>query len=189
MMAIIKNIFKFIARSLFGNYQLNRIYYKKINRHELQIPQSVDLKVIVNLEDIDQSKDQDIKDHKWYAMENAFGFGLWDNDDLVCMCWFWNNKNENLPNRFNKIGEQEVVMVDLITSKFYRGKGYALLITNYAENELGNSGYNKMWTWVWRSNKASARVFSKANWVYDYFLAELNLPLFSKPVKIRLPKM
>lgn len=186
-----KELLKRLAHALFGDYQLNRIYCLDLtDRPPLaseRLPDGAVIQVIESPQQIAASPDKRIRDHAWYAGEHARGYGIWEDDQLICMCWFWMPARPGMPARFSRLSEKEAVMVDLLTTSLCRGKGYAVAITKFAERDLRDKGYSKLWTWVWHSNSPSIRVFSKAGWTYSHFLAEFKLPGIRKLLGFRLP--
>lgn len=173
-----KVIAKWIARLLFGEYRLNRIY--RFNLSEMPPPTAGDpLNNRQRLDCIEQSdvelaRDERMRDHRWYGGENSYGFGLWEHDELISMTWFWNNR------RFQdggicELAENEVIMVDLLTAESHRGRGLAPILTQFAARELKRGGFETLYTWVWHSHSASIRTFQKAGWTYCAFVTEVNL--------------
>jgi len=187
----LKSQLKCLGHRLLQDYQLNRIYHQDLGDAptpvEQQQPPGARISVIDSPKVIDDSPDQRIRDHAWYAGEHAIGYGIWEADQLVCMCWFWTPGREGFPERFADLGEHEAIMVDLLTSPARRGKGYALAIIRYAERDLARRGYRSLWTWVWHSNTPSVRVFTKAGWRYRYFLVEMKHAAMKRYLRFRLP--
>lgn len=186
-----KELLKRLAHALFGDYQLNRIYCLDLADQpplssEL-LRDGVVIQAIDSPQQIAASPDKRIRDHAWYAGEHAQGYGIWEDGQLICMCWFWTPTRPGMPARFSRLSEKEAVMVDLITTPPCRGKGYAVAITKFAANDLYNKGYSRLWTWVWHSNSPSIRVFAKAGWTYSHFLAEFQLPGMRTVLRFRIP--
>lgn len=189
-----KQLIKNLLGKILKDYQLNRIYC-------LDLPEASDTQgsgrleggaVIRPLESQDQfasASDQRIRDHAWYLDEQTLGYGIFENDDLVCVCCFWPAGHPSLPTRFANLGEGEAAMVDLLTAPQCRGKGYALKIAAYAVTDLSTRGYKRLWTWVWHSNGASIRVFTKAGWRYSHFLAEFKFSQSRDYLRLRLPPL
>lgn len=188
---MMKDIIKKILSFLFTDYQFNRIYF--IELPILCTPIVDERLVQMNIRSIDSrdqfasADDQRIRDHASYFGKAAFVYGIFEDDVLVCICSFWTTRHPSMPGRFSKLKTNEAVMVDLLTTSGCRGKGYALMITYFAEKDLFNRGYIKLWTWVWHSNISSIRVFDKASWQYSHFLAEFQFKGMKDYFRLRLP--
>lgn len=186
-----KEQLKRIAHALFRDYQLNRIYYLDIAAPKLLSPEELPgravIRVIESSQQIADSPDERIRDHAWYASEHALGYGIWEDDHLTCICWFWTPQHPGMPGRFSALGESDAVMVDLLTSPHCRGNGYAVAITRFAAMDLYRRGYSRLWTWVWHSNGPSIRVFTKTGWTYSHLLAEIQLPGMRDYFSFKLP--
>ena len=178
-------LLKRIAQVLLGEYQLIRIYYRETESPELHPPIGVELRAISGTEIY--TNDQTLRDHTWYgeSREQSRGFGLWSQGDLVAACWLWTSRHPNLPRRFAAIEDDEAVLMDIVTAKASRGRGYAGLLIDFATREMHKAGYRKLWTWIWHSNTPSIRAFSKANWTYSHFQMEFRFPATRRVVTLR----
>ena len=165
------------ARFLFGNYRLNRIYTISLT----DLP-SNDLSSALNenqrltpLEqrDVDRAAEEPMRERQWYGGMNAHGFGLWEDEVLISMCWCWDHRRP--PGTIWTLQEGEVALVDIITAQSRRGKGLAPILTRYAARELRKHGYRRMYAWIWHNHKASIRSFEKSGWLYTAFVVELEL--------------
>lgn len=186
-----KEIIKRILHHLFRDYQFNRIYYKDVSDPQLLLsdvlPDGAVIRLIESSDQLVSSPDQRIREHTWYAGEYAHGYGIWKHDELLCICWFWTSGHPGMVGKFSALGDKEAVMVDLLTADQSRGRNYAAAIIRYAERDLLCRGYRRLWTWVWHSNIPSIRVFSKAEWIYSYFLAEFQLFGMNRYFRFRFP--
>jgi ribosomal protein S18 acetylase RimI-like enzyme len=186
-----KENLKKIAQTVFKDYQINRIYALNEpddgNHAPIQIESGAVIQSITSPAVIDTSPDPRIRDHAWYAGEHAYGYGIWEENQLICMCWFWSPRHPGMPGRFSNLRDDELVLVDLITSPQCRGKGYALAITRFAVSDLRKKGYARFLTWVWHSNTPSIRVFTKAGWSYTYFLIELRFAFMRDYLRFWIP--
>jgi ribosomal protein S18 acetylase RimI-like enzyme len=185
-----KQLIKRILRILFKDYQFNRIYFLDLPTSDPQILDELvgggNIKTIESQEEFACSPDQQIRNHAWYLDQNAHVYGVYILDKLVCVCSYWTAAHPNIPTRFSKLKENEAIMVDLLTAAACRGKGYALAITRFSQNDLAAKGYKRLWTWVWHSNTPSIRVFEKAGWKYTYLLLEFQLSGMSDYRRIKL---
>ncbi len=79
-------------------------------------------------------------------------------------------------------------MVDLLTTEKCRGRGYAVLISQFAEKQLATSGIKRLWTWVWHSNTPSIRVFEKLGWLDRGILIEIKSSGMKDFLRFKLPR-
>lgn len=186
-----KQLLKRGLRMIFDDYELNRIYYVDLDTTSAgKGGATSDGTVIRRLEsprEYASSPDGRIRDHAWYYHQYAQAYGLFEGDALMCVCCFWTKGHPQMPQRFSSLEHSEAVMVDLLTAPQSRSKGYALAVTRFAERDLRSRGYTKLWTWVWHSNAASIRVFTKAGWSYSHFLAEFRVRGRANHWRLRLP--
>src|SRR5262245_34294329 len=172
-----KELLKAIARAVFPDYQLIRIYFVdtkiktvELGDHRLRLGRIADETLVIR-----EADDRDLQDHAWYAGKDATGFGLWEEGRLVCTCWIWTHNHPQLPKRFARLGTDEEVLMDIITARSSRGKGYAPILISHTESEMKKQGCGRLWAWIWHSNEPSIRSFTKANWTYSHFLVELKV--------------
>lgn len=188
-----KMLIKKILRALFEDYQINWIL--SLDSHSLSRndPQSALLssneliQVITSKDEFDYSSDQRIRDHAWYFDQHAYVYGVFEGNELACVCVFWTADHPNMPARFLNLTQNEAVMVDLITATQFRRKGYAIAVICFAENDLFNKGYTKLRTWVWHSNTPSIHVFNKLGWRFLYLLLEFKLYGIKNYFSFKLP--
>lgn len=176
---------------LLKDYQFNRIYFVDLPISQPPIARKWatedTIKLLHSQEQFASAANQQIRDHAWYLDKYAHVYGIYQEQQLVCICAFWVAGHPRMPGRFMTLQKNEAVMVDLLTAPECRGKGYALAITNFAQNDLFVKGYRKLWTWVWHSNTPSIRVFHKAGWHYAYLLLEFQLYGAKDYLSFKLP--
>ncbi len=186
-----RKLIKWMLRLLFRDYQFNRIYTLDLPSADTAMPgMLVGGAIARRMESRDEfalSADERIRQHAWYLDQHAHVYGVFEGAALACVCAFWVAGHPRMPGRFPALQEHEAVMVDLLTAPECRGKGYALAITRFAEQDLLSRGYHRLWTWVWHNNIPSIRVFAKAGWIYAYFLVEIQLHGMKTYLRARLP--
>jgi GNAT superfamily N-acetyltransferase len=123
---------------------------------------------------MESAADARIREHAWYGGDDAIGFGLWESGDLVSATWFWTNRRFRDSGIWT-LGDDEAIMVDLLTAESHRGQGFAPILTIFAAEELRKQNFRALYTWVWHSHRSSIRNFEKAGWTYIAFVAEANL--------------
>jgi ribosomal protein S18 acetylase RimI-like enzyme len=184
----VKSAAKALMRAVFRDYELNRIYRKPLAPLADDGPPSgTRIERLLTKEQVATSPDARIRSHDWYHGEHARGWGLWEGDRLLCITWFWTPNDPRAQRDFPFMAADEAVMVDLLTAPECRGRNYAPAITRHAERALAEEGFRRVWTWVWHSNIPSQRVFEKAGWTYDHFLAVFALRGLARPLRLRLP--
>jgi ribosomal protein S18 acetylase RimI-like enzyme len=183
----LKAIGKKLARAVCGKYQLVRIYRKDITNAPADIPAALKMVTIDGPEAVSKSAAEEIKNHAWYGGRNAFGYGVVEDEKVVCACWYWGKEHKSLPLQFfPHLKDDEVVMVDLITAEGMRGRGYASALISYSEKKLREAGFSGLWTWVWHSNTPSIRTFERSGWKYTGFLIEVHPFQMGRALQIRL---
>lgn len=188
---MIKKFVRSILHVIFKDYHFLRIYFLDLPKSGTQITAAkLGEESIRRLDSHDQfftANDKRIRDHSMFFGHQTFAYGMFIDDELIGVCIFWIAKHPNLPRRFSELNQNEAVMVDLLVSEQYRGKGYALAMTEFSERNLAIYGYEKLWTWVWHSNEPSIRVFEKSGWIYSHQLIEIQLYGMKKYHQIKLP--
>jgi RimJ/RimL family protein N-acetyltransferase len=180
---MLKRATKRIAEILFAPYELNRVYGIDLRNYDKPAPSGFDLRKVTSAEEISGAADSLLREHAWYAGENAFAFGLWDGDSLVCSCVFWDHRRFH-DSSLMTLGEGEAIMVDLVTAPKWRGRGYAPLVIRFAETELKRGGFERLYSWVWHSNEPSKRAFEKAGWSYIAFVVKVTPLGLGKTVRL-----
>ncbi len=172
-----RDLAKRAARLLLGDYRLNRIYTISLTdlpskdvRSDLKENQRL---TALEQTDFDLAPDEQMRDRRWYGGANAYGFGIWEHDALVCMCWCWDHRRP--PGNIWTIQEGEVALVDIITAQSHRGRGLAPTVTHFAAEQLRKQGYRRMYAWIWHNHRSSIRSFEKSGWRYIAFVVELEL--------------
>lgn len=186
-MLSLRQILQGFVRFILGTYQLNRIYFKDLEGNPVILPVHLELVQLKSHDQVSELGTHDLKTHAWYARPGALGYGIKQDGQLVCMCWYWLKSDPRTPARFfSQLKDDEPVMVDLITARFCRGQGYANFVVRYSEQQLRQAGYRRLWTWVWHSNHPSMRTFEKCGWRYHEFLIDVELFRSGKSLQIHL---
>jgi GNAT superfamily N-acetyltransferase len=107
--------------------------------------------------------DARLKERFWYGGEDAYGYGLFLNESLAAVCWFWGPRRFNDPLLWT-LEPGEAILVDLMTASNCRGQGLAPLLIRYASAEMHRMGWNRLYTWMWYTHRASYHAFQKAGW-------------------------
>lgn len=185
-----KSLIKRMLHILLKDYKFNRIYFVDLPVAPAQPGDpfaEYTIRLMESREQFASATDRNIRDHAWYLDKQSYVYCLYHGDDLACICSFWIAGHPGLPACFSGLKENEIIMVDLLTATRYRGKGYALTVIRFAENDLFLKGYNRLWAWVWHSNHPSIRVFEKKGWKYSYQFLEFQPYGMKDHLRIKLP--
>ena len=172
-----RNLVKRAARLLLGDYQLNRIYTIDLaNLTPSDAPPRLDANQrLTTLEekDFDSAPDERMRKRRWYGGANAYGFGLWEQDLLVCMCWCWDYRRR--AGKVWTLEQDEAALVDIITAESHRGRGLAPIVIQFATEHLRDRGFRRVYAWVWHNHRSSMRSFEKSGWQHVALVAEVEL--------------
>jgi GNAT superfamily N-acetyltransferase len=186
-----KTLFKRVLATVFETYELNRVYRRDLaapaaDRQAGSVPL---VGPIRSMAEVQEAGEQRLRDHAWYFGERAAGYGIWDEGQLVCLCWIWRHDDPRMPASFQGLPATDAVLVDVLTATTHRGRNLAAQIIQHAEQEQAANGVRRMWAWIWHSNHPSIRTFSKAGWSYSHFLVVLKLRGLATPLRLRLPRI
>jgi len=174
-------VFKSIAALLLGRYRINRICGLTWASRPLPLPRDVIMREIDDLASMDGVSPL-FRERSWYRGNDAHGFGLFQNEELVCLCWFWGSR------RFNDsllwtLRENEAFLMDLLTAPEFRGRNFAPLLISLASKEMQRLGHSALYSSVWYTNRASLRAFEKAGWRQICVVAEINPLSITRPIR------
>jgi len=168
----IRLVLKKVAALLFGPYRFNRIYQLSSANLAPDMPSGTSFR------GLDGSPPASLLDPKlserfWYGGDDAYGYGLFLEDSLAAVCWFWG------PRRFDdpllwKLENGDAILVDLLTASSHRGHGLAPLLIKYAAAEMCRNGWSRLYTWVWHTHHASYHAFEKAGWRQIAWVLEIQ---------------
>jgi ribosomal protein S18 acetylase RimI-like enzyme len=159
-----------IARTVFGDYALYRIY--AIDAENCTPSESSDLEFVeLNTPD-DLGGDPEMRKLDAYLGEEAFGFGARVGDQLATACFFWTGRRYK-QRSFWPLADNEAKLVEIRTIPQQQGKGAASRLIRHASHEMAQRGYQRLYSRIWHSNHASIRAFAKAGWRYIAFVTEV----------------
>jgi len=166
---------------LLGPYRFNRIYRLTSTSVKPAMPPGVSCRSLDGAAPI-ANVDPKLRERFWYGGDDAYGYGLFLEDNLGAVCWFWGPRRFNDPLLWT-LQEGEAIMVDLMTASSYRGQGLAPLLIRYASAEMRRTGWNRLYTWMWHTHYASYHAFEKAGWRQIAWVLEIRP--FGIPRKFR----
>jgi len=172
-----RDLVKRAARFVLGDYQINRIY--AISLADVSV-RNLDAHLApgqrlawLTEKDLESASEERLRRRRWLCGADAYGFGLWEGDLLVSMCWCWNHRR-SLGSIWS-LNDDEAALVDIITAESHRGRGLAPVLIQFASQELKKMNIRRLYAWIWHNHRASLRSFEKSGWTYCAFVTEVNL--------------
>lgn len=164
-----------ILRRLLRDYSLYRIYAWESDRVASAPGLKAGIRVdrVASLGPLRDAADPELRALTQYAGEEAFGFGVWADDTLAGVCWYWTGERYRTRN-FWPLQEGEAKLVQIVTGAGFRRQGLAALLVERSSSEMAALGFRRLFARVWHSNRASIRTFERAGWRYVAFVAEVQ---------------
>jgi GNAT superfamily N-acetyltransferase len=159
---MVRRALKPMARLLLGPYRFNRIYHLAATAIAPEPPAGMSFGRLESLS-AGPVPCAELRDRFYYAGEDAYGYGLFLDQRLAAVCWFWG------PTRFHDpllwdLAKGEAILVDLVTASNFRGRGLAPLLIRYASADMQQAGWRSLYTWMWHTHHASYHAFERAGW-------------------------
>ena len=169
-----KSVAKAVLRQLFGDYCYFKIFAYDLEVQHLACP---DLQqpygfAEIDEEDILRADEELIREQASYAGAEAWGFGIYRDDRLVCVQWLWYGERYKTRN-FWPLQEDEAKSVQLVTVPSEQGKGLATKLKQFSARRLREHGFTHLYSRIWWNNYASIRVSEKAGWRHIATVIEL----------------
>ena len=164
---------KRLARKLCGDYALYRIYALDLQQEIQQTPTPAKLKIITQVKELEQSTNDDLRKLVFYQQPESLCFGAYVEDRLAAVCWVWYGETYRSQRNFWPLQEGEAKLVQIVTDVTYRGMGLAPALINFTARSLKERGFHRVYARIWHSNAPSVQAFSKVNWKYIAFVAEI----------------
>jgi ribosomal protein S18 acetylase RimI-like enzyme len=178
-----KGWLKRAARWLLGDYELYRIYRLDLAACEPPPDAKVSLRRIVDLGDMANSTDPEIRSLLAYAGEGAYGYGAWVDGALACGCWFWAGARYRTRG-FWPLEPGEAKLVQITTASRFQGRGLASALIRFASHEMRTEGFRRAYARIWHSNLPSVRLFEGAGWTYTAFVAVVHPFSARRPLRL-----
>jgi len=154
MKQIAAKIFKYII----GDWEVFYIFKKKLK----QSNQPTDDKAI-------QYTQKKISDEH-------YKISIIDNDEEICSVYvIWGDEYKYNFRNYIPLAENEAKIIDVITARKHRGKGYIGKLLIFTEQTMLDKGIDTLLARIWHSNESSKKAFGKSNWEYSGFKLKLNL--------------
>ena len=173
------------ARALFGEYEIYRIYARRLERDEADVapPAGVRLGTLDDGAAMALAEDAALRSLSGCAGEGAHGFGAWSGDALAAVCWFWVGERYAKRN-FWPLADGEAKLVEIMSAFAYRGRGIAGALLKFSCRGMALRGYRAAYARVWHSNVPSIRLFEADGWKYIAWVAHLHPFGRKKPIRI-----
>jgi RimJ/RimL family protein N-acetyltransferase len=188
-----KSLLRAIGQSVFGAYQINRLYQLDSTPGYPKAAPELEFGEIGprEIKDLRAHEQQSVRKSAGYAGEGMHGFYVRHQGELASVAFYAEHsvfENEVVvPLRPSEAG-----LVELITLPEHRGKGMAPLVISYASAAMFERGFSPLVSWLWWTNSASQRAFEKAGWRFIGMSVQLypfgrTTPLSFRPRDRRHP--
>lgn len=158
-----KVILKKVLAVLLGDYEIYWVYRKDIPSSVVDTKLSAGVSFKTLSEDDLLNKSGLFEQQKNYLGEQAIGYGLYADGQLVSACFYWFAERYKqrgficLPNNAAKL-------VQIVTAPQQQGKGYAAMLLSQSAVAMQRQGFKQLYARVWHNNHASNAIFKKNQW-------------------------
>lgn len=174
---------KRLARRLLGDYRMYFIFRAEAAATSRSVR---DVEVCrVDREAIEASPDQILRDEAWYSGDGAHAFGAFQDGQLVGVCFFWSGARYR-ERGFWPLAEGEAKLVQILVSPTARNRGIGATLIAAATERLWTTGFRQLYARVWYNHQRSLRAFAAAGWARIGFVLQVDRPLSSRPICLRL---
>jgi len=153
-----------VVQSLFGDYGCYKIFAydleKSVESSGLEPPLRF---AEVSPGDVQNAKDEVIRNEAWYGGSDSRGFGIYRDDRLVCLQWFWYGERYKRRN-FWPLEPGEAKSVQLVTVPSEQGQGLATKLKQWSAYRMKQAGFSRLYSRIWYTHRSSIRVSEKAGW-------------------------
>ena len=179
-----KAILKKLLRLVCGDYAVYHVY-----RNGPNLPAAPGAFTVrpVDTEDLRQSPDQDIAEQAFYLGQGAHGFGCFDGDTLVGVCFYWHGQRY-LKRNFWPLAEGEAKLVQIITLARMRGRSVAPTLIQESASAMQALGFTRSYARIWHSNTPSLRAFARAGWTRVATVVDVHPFGMARVVRLRFKR-
>ncbi len=169
-----------------GDYQYWKVFYIDLPQPAAELPEGIRVEPITP-EDLDGVVDEGLLQRREFGGEGAQGFGLFRDDELVAVQWYWwgARYEAERQGRSWRLPEGAAKSTGLYTLPQHRGQGYAALLKRQTAYLMSQRGFTRLYSRIWHSHKSSIRVSEKTGWRVAGSYIEI-CP-FSRRIQLRLP--
>ena len=159
-----KKILHALMQLLLGDYALYQVFSITL---EKDFPEPLDKKGFrfaeIDSRDLLKNADPEIAHTEEYFGQQSYGFGIWQEEQLVSVCWYW--YGERYKNRgFWPLEFHEAKLVEIVTADKAQGNGLASSLLVYSLGKMFEHGFTRCYARIWHSNRPSLRIFTKTQW-------------------------
>jgi ribosomal protein S18 acetylase RimI-like enzyme len=105
-----------------------------------------------------------------------YKISIYENNTEICSLGvIWGTDYTDNFRNYIPLKQNEAKIIDVVTAKEFRGKGYVGMLLTHTESEMLSKGATTLLARVWHSNKSSKKAFQKNGWAYAGFKLELKL--------------
>lgn len=159
-----KELIKKILRLVVGDYAVYHIYGQDTANARLPANGTGTFTVrALSRDDASGSPDAGIREQAGYLGDGALGFGCFEEDRIVGVCFFWHGQRY-LTRNFWPLGPGEAKLVQIFTLPEMRGRSIAPTLIGYASAAMHNDGFTRIYARIWHSNLPSIRAFERSGW-------------------------
>lgn len=108
--------------------------------------------------------------------DEYYKISICENSTEICsLRIIWGKEYKDNFRNYIPLKPNEAKIIDVVTAKEFRGKGYIGKLLTYTENEMLSKGITTLLARIWHSNKSSKKAFEKNGWTYEGFKLEIKL--------------
>jgi hypothetical protein len=179
-----KRALKFVVRRVLGDYELFNIFRCAVPVRSLD--RTVDM-VEISADHCRRSRHPEIQNLAGYAGEGARGFGLLDEGELVCACWYWYGERYALNRGFWRLEENDAKLVQITTAEVARGKSFAKILIASSSQSMRAAGFERLFARIWFGHTASERAFRAVGWQRIATVFSFNAPFGDGKMRLQWP--
>ncbi len=132
--------------------------------------------------DVERAPNPSIRDRQWYEGEQSRGFGWFDGQNLVAVCYFWWGARYETRN-FWPLTDGQAKLVEIVTADSHRGRGIARSLIMHASRQMFDGGFRTLYARVWHSNQPSLAAFRAAGWRRVATVVVCQPPWWPRPLR------
>lgn len=156
---------KSVLRFALGRYQYWKIFFIDLPQPPVTLPAGVRIMPITAAL-LREAADEGLRDRAEFGGEGAEGFGLFLEDELVAVQWYWGRDRHwtERQGRSWPLGATELKSVGLYTLPAYRGRGYAKYLKLHTAHLISERGFTRIYSRIWHSHRSSIAVSERTGW-------------------------
>jgi RimJ/RimL family protein N-acetyltransferase len=181
-----KELVKKLLRLVVGDYAVYHIYAEDPEGAAPPARRNDEFTLrALSPEDLAGSADPEIREQAGYLGEGAYGFGCFENGQIVGVCFYWHGARY-LKRNFWPLGPREAKLVQIFTLPKMRGRSVAPALIAHSASAMRNEGFERSYARIWHSNLPSVRAFERAGWKKINTVVQLKPFFLPRAWKFRL---